>query len=377
MLASLTVLRMAGTLSAGRELSAADLEDLAVGAWILGAGGGGNPRHSLLNLRAEMARGFRPKIAPPDAVSPEALVAVVSTMGAPLVSEERLPDPEVAARPVRFLEEHLGKRFAAVMSLEIGGANSLQSFLVAARTGLPVLDADCMGRAFPEAQMTTFAIGGLRNYPFCLADIRDNIVIVHRAADWKWQERLGRAAVTEVGSVAATCKAPRTGAEVREWAVHGSVTRALRIGAAVRRARSEKGDPVAAVLESEKGLLLFTGKVSDLERRTTRGFLRGTARIAGLGPDAGSELALRFQNEFALALRDGEPVAMTPEILCVVDSSTGEALGTEVIAYGQRVRVIALEVPPILKTEAGLRAVGPRAFGYDLDFRPLFPAGGS
>lgn len=365
---------MAGNLLAGRELPAADLEDLAVGAWILGAGGGGDPRHSLLNLQAEMRTGFRPTLVPPDAVEAEALVAVVSTMGAPLVSEERLPDPEVAARPVRFLEEHLGRRFAAVMSLEIGGANSLQGFLVAARTGLPVLDADCMGRAFPEAQMTTFAIGGLRNHPFCLADIRDNLVIVHRAADWKWQERLGRAAVTEVGSIAATCKAPRTGAEIREWAVHGSVSRAIGIGAAVRRARSAGEDPVAAILDSERGLRLFTGKVSDIERRTTRGFLRGTARIAGLGPDAGSELALHFRNEFALAVRDGDPLAMTPEILCVVDSATGEALGTEVIAYGQRVRVIALDVPRILKTEAGLAAVGPRAFGYDLDFRPLFPA---
>lgn len=360
-------------LSGGRELSTEDLESLAVGAWILGAGGGGNPRHSLLNLRAECAAGFRPRLLPADAVADDDLVAVVSTMGAPLVSEERLPDPEVAARPVRFMEERLGRKFRAAMPLEIGGANSLQGFLVAARTGLPVLDADCMGRAFPEAQMTTFAIAGLRNYPFCLADIRDNIVVVERAASWKWQERLGRAAVTEVGSIAATCKAPRTGAEVRRWAVRGSVTRALRIGAAVRSARERKADPVAAVLDSEGGLLLFTGKVSDMDRRTTRGFLRGTARIAGLGPDRGAELALHFQNEFTLALRDGEPLAMTPEILCVVDSATGEALGTEVIAYGQRVRVIALDVPPALKTEAGLRAVGPRAFGYDLDFVSVFP----
>ena len=131
-----------------------------------------------------------------------------------------------------------------------------------------------------------------------------------------------------------------------------------------------------AVLESEGGKSLFVGKVADIERRTTKGFLRGAARIAGLGPDRGATMELRFQNEFAVAFRDGEPVAMTPEILCVVDSATGEALGTEVIAYGQRVRVIALDVPAVLKTERGLRHVGPRALGYDLDFRPLFPEPG-
>ena len=51
---------------------------------------------------------------------------------------------------------------------------------------------------------------------------------------------------------------------------------------------------------------------------------------------------LHFQNEFAVAFKDGEPVGMTPDILTVVDSSTGETLGTELIAYGQRVRVSAL-----------------------------------
>ena len=42
------------------------------------------------------------------------------------------------------------------------------------------------------------------------------------------------------------------------------------------------------------------------------------------------------------------------------------------IAYGQRVRVIALDVPAALKMERALEIVGPRAFGFGLDFRPLF-----
>ncbi len=361
------------TAGPGRELGPVDIEDLAAGAWILGAGGGGNPYHSLLNLRAAMRSGFRPRVLPVEALADDDFVAVVSTMGAPLVGEERLPDPDVAARPVRILAERLGRDFAAVMSLEIGGSNALQPFLVASRTGLPVVDADCMGRAFPEAQMTTFAIAGLRNYPFCLADVRDNVVVVERAASWRWQERLGRVAVTEVGSIAATAKAPRTGREIADHAVHGSVTRALRIGAVLREARRRGEDRVEAVLAAEGGLSLFTGKVRDIERRTTRGFLRGKAEVAGLDADRGAVLELHFQNEFAVAFRDGAPVGMTPEILCVVDSSTGEALGTEVIAYGQRVRVIALDCPAALKTPAGLELVGPRAFGFDLDFAPLFP----
>ena len=181
-------------------------------------------------------------------------------------------------------------------------------------------------------------------------------------------------AVTEVGSIAATAKAPRTGREIKDHAILGSVTRAIRIGAAVRRARERGDDPVDAVLASEGGLLLFNGKVSDMERRTTRGFLRGVATIAGLGADRGAtDASSTSRTSFAVAFRDGEPAGMTPDILTVVDSATGEALGTEVIAYGQRVRVIALESPKALQSEAGLALAGPRAFGFDLDFRPLFP----
>ena len=39
-----------------RQLSADDIEALSVGAWILGAGGGGSPYHGLLNLRRALPR---------------------------------------------------------------------------------------------------------------------------------------------------------------------------------------------------------------------------------------------------------------------------------------------------------------------------------
>src|SRR5256886_14927190 len=102
-----------------------------------------------------------------------------------------------------MMEEYLGRRFHAVMSLEIGGGNAIQPFMAAALLDLPVVDADCMGRAFPEAQMTSFAIHNLRMYPLTLADVRDNAVIVARAASWEGMERLLRKAGRGVGSVAA------------------------------------------------------------------------------------------------------------------------------------------------------------------------------
>ena len=45
------------------------------------------------------------------------------------------------------------------MPIEAGGVNSLLPLALAARLGLPVIDADGMGRAFPELQMVTFHSG--------------------------------------------------------------------------------------------------------------------------------------------------------------------------------------------------------------------------
>ena len=62
--------------------------------------------------------------------------------------------------------------------------------------------------------MTSFAVRGLPMYPLAVADIRDNEVIVTRAASATWVERLSRKVVVEMGSTAATCKtraaAPRS-----------------------------------------------------------------------------------------------------------------------------------------------------------------------
>jgi uncharacterized protein len=358
-----------------RAIESDELEPLSIGAWILGAGGGGSPYHSFLNIRELYRAGRRVALMDPAVLEDEDLVAVVSNMGAPLVGQERLSDPAIAARPVRMMEAYLGRRFRAVMSLEIGGGNAIQPLLVGAVLDRPVVDADCMGRAFPEAQMTSFAIGDLPMYPLTLADVRDNEVIVARAASWPWMERISRRVCVAVGSIAATCKAPRTGREVKTWGIPNSITRAIGIGRVVLEARARHDDPIAAVIAHAGGKQLFRGKVVDVERRTTEGFLRGRARLSGVDDDRGREFALEFQNEFALGWLDGTALVMTPEIICVMDTVMGEAIGTETLRYGQRATVVALPCADVLKTPKGLTLVGPRAFGYDLDFTTVFAAG--
>jgi len=349
-----------------------DIECLAVGAWILGTGGGGSPYLGLLNMRRLYAEGHRVELISPFDLADDDRVAVVSNMGAPLVGQERLADSRNIARAVQIQEEYSGAKFRAVMSLEIGGGNGIQPLMAAVHLGLPVVDADTMGRAYPEAQMTSVAVGDLVPDPCALYDPRGIEAIVTRVPSWKWMERASRKICVEMGSIASTCKAPRSGAEVKEWGIHFTVSKAIGIGRRVREAQQRHDDPVAAVLDETRGKQLFRGKLVDVARRATEGFLRGRAAIEGLDEDRGSRLEIAFQNEWVVAWRDGEAIAMSPDLICVLDTVSGNATGTETIRYGMRVTVVALPAPPVFLTPKGLEHVGPRAFGYDLDFRSVF-----
>jgi hypothetical protein len=88
-----------------------DIEALAVGAWILGTGGGGNPYLGLLNMRRLYGEGHRVELMSPLELADEDWVAVVSNMGAPLIGQERLADSRNIAR----------ERGEAISSFRSGG----------------------------------------------------------------------------------------------------------------------------------------------------------------------------------------------------------------------------------------------------------------
>ena len=290
-----------------REFRLDDIEALAVGAWILGTGGGGSPYLGLLNMRRLYAEGCRVSLLSPVALADEDWVAVVSNMGAPLIGQERLADSRNIARAVEIQEGLLGEKFRAVMPLEIGGGSALQPLMAATHLGLPVIDADTMGRAYPEAQMTSVAVGELRPYPCVLYDPRGIEAVVTKVPSWKWMERVSRKICVELGSIASTCKAPRIGREVKEWGIHFTVSKAITIGRRVREAQHRHADPVAAIIDEANGKLLFRGKVVDVARRTTEGYLRGRVAIEGLDDDRGSQLENCFSERVGRRLARWRP----------------------------------------------------------------------
>ena len=52
-----------------REMTIENIESLAVGAWVLGTGGGGSPYLGLLNMRQLYAAGKRLRLMQPEALA--------------------------------------------------------------------------------------------------------------------------------------------------------------------------------------------------------------------------------------------------------------------------------------------------------------------
>ena len=346
------------------------LEAIAMGAGILGTGGGGNPYIGQLRARQAIKEHGPVTVLDPDELPDDAQVICVGGIGAPTVGIEKVRDLQ-SLYALRAIEEFTGKKATALISNEIGGSNSVEPLIPAAMTGLPVVDADGMGRAFPEFQMKTFFVYGVPCCPMAIADEKGNTVVIPETISPAWAERLARAITVQMGCVACYAVAPMTAEQVRRTAVLNTLSLARNLGDAVITARVRGEDPIESILGTCPGKILFNGKIADVDRRTTAGFARGSLSIEGLADYNGERLAIEFQNENLIARRDGQIVCTVPDLICVVDSETGEPVTTELLRYGLRVIVLGLPAPDLWTTPEGLAVAGPRVFGYDTDFSPI------
>jgi uncharacterized protein len=348
-----------------------DVERIAIGAGILGTGGGGNPYRGMIRSLMHLDDGYQLRVIKLDELPEDALVVPLGGMGAPTIGMEKLGHGDEGRVAVEHLARYLGIEVAATVPIEIGGGNSFAPMIAAAQMGLPTVDADGMGRAFPELRMISFYFDGVAPSPVVMVDSSHHKIVFEGNWDTRELERVSRAMCVQLGGSAMVAECPLTVWRLRETCIPDTITLAHRVGDAVLEAQSGGRDPVQAVCEVTDGRILFTGKITDVDRRFERGYNFGRITIAGLDCWRGSVAHLDLQNEYLICRVDGEVLLTVPDLITLVDTDRGEPITTEVVRYGLRATVLGMPAPPQLTTEQALQHVAPAAFGYDLPYIPL------
>ena len=350
-----------------KKVDAETLGLIAQGSTVLGAGGGGDPYIGRLMAQAVLGAEDSVDVIPLDDLTDDALVLPIAMMGAPQVMQEKFPSGREIPRLIDMMERLLERKVSAILCIEAGGLNATIPFIAAAQLGLPIVDADAMGRAFPELQMVTLTLGGMAATPMAMIDDKGNCATFDTISN-AWTERLARALTIEMGGSAMVALYPFLARQGRSCLIDGSLSLACAMGKILE---DKKSTAAATLADRYGGRVLFSGRVRDVTRNSSDGFTKGTLALEGQQDYAGHKMSLSFQNEFLAAWMDGEIQATTPDLITLLDAHTGAPITTDIVKYGLSVHVLGLPCASIWRSEKALELVGPKYFGIDVDYTPL------
>ncbi len=356
------------------------VDDFLRGANFMSACGGGDPAQQRKLLYEDLARGIEVGWSPIDAGSDETVcTACFSGSVAPGSFEDSPEDQALApgarikramAEAVLELEDYLGRPIPGLVSIEIGGINTGGILDAAANLGKKLVDGDYAGRAIPELHATTPHVFGMDVLPWALCDDYGNRLVIRDAASNAFAERIGKFLAKASFGMIGCALAPLPAHQVARILVPDTLSECLELGRAIRVAREQGVDPVRAAADALDGWVLFKGVITGREWRDT-GYMEGFHEVSGEGEFAGQTLKVWFKNENHLSWLDGKPYVCSPDLIEVCDAETAEPLVNTYMEVGARVAVVGRRRRAAFDSEAGLAALGPRHFGWDLDFTPI------
>lgn len=330
------------------KLSHQDLMDLVDGAAIFSAGGGGDPETGYTIADGLAEGGYEAKLVDPSEVPEDAIVINFACVGATTAVAYH---SDAATKTFQTLEEYLRRKAYAVIPIELGGANTLVAVDVAARLGIPVVDADGAGRAVPEVHLKVYTIDDIPIAPMAVADIHArNVVLVKETLDSRSAERIARTLATEWGQIAYTARRVLTGKHVKTSPILHTLSRSMRIGMLLRKAV----DPVRAVVNETNGFRVFEGVVVKIERETKAGFTWTNIALKGNRENKGSKFEFKAKNEVLIAYKNDKPVAMAPDIITPVHPETSKCITAEKIKKADKLVVLGIPAPKKWRTTRGL-----------------------
>ena len=345
--------------NSGRRLEKEELEDLVVGCTLLGCGGGGSPENGRRWIDRVLRKGREVIL-----IGMDDLPANTFTVSPYFVGPvEGSPRRNIAALAVVGLEEFLGREFEAVVPTELGGNSTAVAIATAAELGIPVVDGDMAGRAVPELHQSVYYLHGYGMAPFSVVTPEEDLLIVPRIGDDRRAEILVRAIVSAVGKVGVASH-PFDATVSKRVLLKGTLSWAIALGRALR------GEDWESELMELGGVLLFRGVCVSLKRNEEGGFTKGIIQLEGTGEFEGEMYEIVFKNENLIGLRNGAVNATVPDLITML-TSEGIPVGNSNVRPGGEYVVFGFSAPEIWRSRRGLELLGPRAFGFDVEYVPI------
>jgi hypothetical protein len=334
-------------------IKAENVEALAVGAGILGSGGGGNPYYELEIAKYELSKVGEINVLSVDDLADDDLVLPIAFMGAPLVSQEKLSNGREFLSIFEEFKKYYGKYPKAIFSAEIGGANAISPIIASCRSGIPLLDGDLLGRAYPELQMSAANLFGVSCAPSFLADCLDNTMVVN-ARNANKLEEIARQITVACGSSLAIGVYVLTGKEAKQVVIKGTVSKAIILGDLALA----QGDYLSKLCQATSGKIIGRGIICDIKQNINNGFLEGEAII----DSEDGQIKITYQNEYLAVYQQQKLSACTPDIITIFDEESATPILSDTLIYGLRVAIVSFPADKIWYTPAGLKLVGREAF---------------
>lgn len=326
---------------------------------VYGSGGGGDPDVACASLRRVLRADSDVEVVAAASLPPDANVVPFGFIGATSLLAERPPSG------AEILDLWAGApRPDALVPLEIGGFNGVAAVWAAAALGVPLVDADLMGRALPELHQLLPVTGGWNPCPATVVDAHGRRLRLDHMEP-VMVEAIVRAAMTTMGGWAVLACRPIAAGSIPDSCHPQTVSRAMSLGEDVQRLIAGDGTdrtPFAS------GTMLGQGRITEIRRgnpRVGRRMPVTTVVIDLTTPDDGV-LRLEAESEWLAVVVDGQPAATVPELVVVWDVDSREVLAVESVRHGRNVRVTALPGSPAWWRPEALPYVEPAAFALDV-----------
>jgi len=292
----------------------------------------------------------------------------------PLLKGAKIQGDAWRQAAIERLKEIKGdSKYIAHFAGEIGPGIYRQA-VSGAGEGVPVVDADMAGqRAVPELCFTSFNVKQLPATPVVIATVWGDMLVFEKSLSWQRLEDISRAIAIVSGGFNSTVMSVK-GRDIKESAVQGSYSKAIKVGKAIKEANESGDDPVEKIVEATKGYKIFEGEIVAHTTEGKSAFLWGDCWIKGTGDFDGKLFRFWYKNENQISWLDGEPYVTCPDPFTVIDSRTGEGLSNfraEAWTQCRKVAVVGVKAVDIWRTERGLKIYNPRHFNFDMPYRPI------